>query len=170
MIQTLVKLSFVVAIVATALTTFAATEPQGNRSTRKKDIVETAIAAKDFTTLVTAVKAAELVDVLKGKGPFTVFAPTDKAFAKIPKEELNNLLKDKKALSEVLKYHVVPGKVMAEDVVKIESAKTVQGSTVKVVVKDKKVMINDAQVIKTDIECSNGVIHVIDHVLLPTAE
>jgi uncharacterized surface protein with fasciclin (FAS1) repeats len=136
----------------------------------KKDIVDTAVAAKQFTTLVTAVKAGELVEVLKGKGPFTVLAPTDKAFAKVPKEQLEALLKDKKKLQAVLTYHVVPGKVMAADVVKLESAKTVQGKPVEVEVAEGKVKINDANVVKTDIECSNGVIHVIDAVLLPPAE
>jgi uncharacterized surface protein with fasciclin (FAS1) repeats len=143
---------------------FAATAADANPP---KDIVDTAVAAKDFETLVKAVQAAGLVDTLKGKGPFTVFAPTDKAFGKIPKEKLESLLKDKKALTAVLTYHVVPGKVMAADVSKIESAKTVQGQTIKVVVKDGKVMINDARVIKPDIECANGVIHIIDAVLIP---
>jgi uncharacterized surface protein with fasciclin (FAS1) repeats len=136
----------------------------------KKDIVDTAVAAEQYKTLVTAVKAAELVDVLKGKGPFTVFAPTDKAFSKIPKEQLDALLKDKKKLQSVLTYHVVPGEVLAADVVKLKSAKTVQGKPVKITVKDDKVKINDARVTKTDIKCSNGVIHVIDKVLLPPAE
>lgn len=134
-----------------------------------KDIVDTA-ASKDFTTLVTAVKAADLVDVLKGKGPFTVFAPTDKAFAKIPKEKLEALLKDKKALADVLTYHVVPGKVLAADVVKLKSAKTVLGKPITISVNDKNVKVNDATVTATDILCSNGVIHVIDTVLLPPTE
>ena len=132
-----------------------------------KDIVDTAVAAGQFDTLVTAVKAADLVETLKGKGPFTVFAPTDEAFAKVPKEKLEALLKDKKALTAVLTYHVVPGKVMAADVVKLDTAKTVQGKSVNIVTKDGKVTINGANVIKTDIVCSNGVIHVIDAVILP---
>jgi|SRR5579875_689152 uncharacterized surface protein with fasciclin (FAS1) repeats len=132
-----------------------------------KDIVDTASAAEQFKTLVKAVEAAELVDTLKGKGPFTVFAPTDEAFAKVPKEKLEALLKDKKALTAVLTYHVVPGKVMAADVVKLESAKTAQGKPLKIVVKDGKVTINGVNVVKTDIVCKNGVIHVIDAVLLP---
>jgi len=132
-----------------------------------KDIVDTAIAAGQFKTLVKAVETAELVDTLKGKGPFTVFAPTDEAFAKVPKEKLEALLKDKKALTAVLTYHVVPGKVMATDVVKLESAKTAQGKSLKIVAKDGKVMINGVNVVKTDIVCKNGVIHVIDAVLLP---
>lgn len=134
----------------------------------KKDIVDTAVAAGDFQTLVTAVKAADLVETLKGDGPFTVFAPTDAAFAKIPKEKLEVLLKDKKALAGVLTYHVVAGKVTAADVVKIDSAKTVEGQKLNVTTKDGTVMINGATVVKADIMCSNGVIHVIDTVLLPS--
>jgi uncharacterized surface protein with fasciclin (FAS1) repeats len=133
----------------------------------KKDIVDTAVGAGQFKTLVTAVKAADLVETLKGKGPFTVFAPTDEAFAKIPQEKLEALLKDKKALTAVLTYHVVPGKVMAANVVKLDSAKTVQGQSVKIAVNDGKVTINGANVVKTDIVCGNGVIHVIDAVILP---
>ncbi len=132
-----------------------------------KDIVDTAVAAGSFATLVKAVKAADLVETLKGKGPFTVFAPTDSAFAKIPSEKLNSLLADKKALASVLTYHVVAGKVMAADVVKLTSARTVQGGAVKVRVKNGAVTVNGARVVKTDIECSNGVIHVIDTVLMP---
>ena len=135
-----------------------------------KDVVDTAIAAKEFKTLVTAVKAAELVEVLKGKGPFTVFAPTDKAFAKIPKADLESLLKDKKQLQAVLTYHVVPGKVMAADVVKLKSAKTVQGESVKITVDKGKVKIDGANVVKADIPCSNGVIHIVDAVLSPPAK
>jgi uncharacterized surface protein with fasciclin (FAS1) repeats len=131
-------------------------------TTTRKDIVDTAVGAGQFKTLVTAVQAAGLVDVLKGNGPFTVFAPTDEAFAKVPKETLDALLKDKAALGDVLKYHVLPGKVMAADVMKVADAKTVQGKSAKFALK-----INDATVIKTDIECTNGVIHVIDSVLLP---
>lgn len=132
-----------------------------------KDIVDTAVGADQFKTLVAAVKAADLVDTLKGKGPFTVFAPTDDAFAKIPKDKLQALLKDKKALTSVLTYHVVSGKFMAADVVNLDSAKTVQGQSVTIVAKDGKVTINGANVIKTDIVCGNGVIHVIDAVILP---
>jgi len=133
----------------------------------KHDIVDTAASVKDFSTLVTAVKAADLVGALKGEGPFTVFAPTNKAFAKIPQAQLEALLKDKAALTQVLTYHVVSGKVMAADVVKLSQAETLQGEPVKIAVIDGKVMINGAKVIKTDIECTNGVIHVIDTVLLP---
>lgn len=132
----------------------------------KMDIVDTAVAAGSFTTLVEALKAAELVDTLKGEGPFTVFAPTDEAFAKIPKDKLNALLKDKKALTKVLTYHVVPGKVMAADVVKLKSAKTVEGQSI-VIDTSKGVKVDGATVTKTDIVTSNGVIHVIDTVLMP---
>ena len=135
-----------------------------------KDIVDTAVGAGQFKTLVTAVKAADLVDTLKGKGPFTVFAPTDEAFAKIPREKLEALLKDKKALASVLTYHVVPGKVMAADVVKLNTAKTVQGKAITIATRDGKVTINGANVLKTDIVCGNGVIHVIDAVILPPAD
>ena len=133
----------------------------------KADIVDTAVAAGSFNTLVTAVKAADLVDTLKGTGPFTVFAPNDAAFAKIPAADLQALLKDKAALGNVLTYHVVAGKVMASDVVKLTSAKTVQGQELKIAVKDGVVYVDGAKVISTDIETSNGVIHVIDSVVLP---
>jgi uncharacterized surface protein with fasciclin (FAS1) repeats len=132
-----------------------------------KDIVETAVAAGSFKTLATALQAAGLVETLKGKGPFTVFAPTDEAFAKIPKAQLDALLKDKKALAAVLTYHVVAGKVMAADVVKLKEAKTVNGASAKVMAHDGKVMIDGANVVKTDIVASNGVIHVIDAVIMP---
>jgi uncharacterized surface protein with fasciclin (FAS1) repeats len=130
------------------------------------DIVDTAVAAH-FNTLVAAVKAAGLVDTLKGPGPFTVFAPTDEAFAKLPPGTLDALLKDPAKLKDILLYHVVSGKVMAADVVKLKSAKTVEGASVKVMVKGGAVMIDNADVTKTDIICDNGVIHVIDAVILP---
>jgi len=132
-----------------------------------KDIVDTAVEAGSFTTLVTAVEAAGLVDTLKGEGPFTVFAPTDAAFAALPEGALDDLLADIPALTDVLLYHVVPGKVMAADVVNLSSATTVQGSDLTITVEDGAVMINDALVVTADIETSNGVIHVIDAVLLP---
>jgi uncharacterized surface protein with fasciclin (FAS1) repeats len=135
------------------------------------DIVDTAVAAGSFKTLVTAVKAAGLVDTLKSKGPFTVFAPNDDAFAKLPKGTVEGLLKDIPKLKSVLTYHVVPGKVMAADVVKLKTAKTVQGQDVKIDASKwhlhKNVKINDANVIKADIATDNGVIHVIDKVILP---
>jgi uncharacterized surface protein with fasciclin (FAS1) repeats len=133
----------------------------------EKDIVDTAVGAGQFNTLATALEAAGLVDTLKGPGPFTVFAPTDEAFAKIPKAQLDALLRDKARLTKVLTYHVVPGKVMASDVVKLQQAKTVEGSAVKIDAKD-GVKVDKAKVTKTDIAASNGVIHVIDTVLMPT--
>ncbi len=135
----------------------------------KKDIVDTAVGAGSFKTLVAAVQAADLVDTLKGKGPFTVFAPTDEAFAKLPKGTVESLLKpeNKEKLIAILTYHVVPGKVMAKDVVNLTEAKTVQGSTVKIAVEGGKVIVGGANVVKTDIVTSNGVIHVIDAVMLP---
>lgn len=133
---------------------------------KKNDIVDTAVSAGQFSTLVAAVKAAGLVDVLKGDGPFTVFAPTDEAFAKLPAGTVESLLKDKEALTKILTYHVVPGNVKVGDVVKLNSAKTVQGQKVKIDTKD-GVKINNAKVVKTDIAASNGTIHVIDTVLIP---
>ena len=130
------------------------------------DIVDTAVSAGSFKTLVAAVQQAGLVDTLKGSGPFTVFAPTDEAFAKLPKGALEGLLNDKEKLTSVLTYHVVPGKVMAADV-KPGKAKTVQGESLTVGAKNGAVTVNDARVIKTDIAASNGVIHVVDSVLLP---
>jgi len=133
---------------------------------KKADIVDTAVQAGNFNTLVTAVKEAGLVETLKGEGPFTVFAPTDEAFAKIPEEELNALLADKEALTRVLTYHVVPGKVMSSEVVTMDSAKTAEGGTIRIASAG-GVTINDANVVQTDIETSNGVIHVIDTVIMP---
>ena len=133
------------------------------------DIVDTAVAAGNFTTLVAAVKAAGLVDTLKGPGPFTVFAPTDEAFAKLPAGTVDALLKDPEKLKGILLYHVVAGKVMAADVVKLKTATTVQGTNVTIKVTDGKVMVNNANVIKTDIVTDNGVIHVIDTVIMPKA-
>ena len=131
-----------------------------------KNIVETAVDAGSFKTLVKAVKAAGLVQTLSGPGPFTVFAPTDDAFAKLPAGTVEGLLKDKKKLTAVLTYHVVSGKVMAADVVKLRSAKTVQGQEISIDTTD-GVKVDGASVVKTDIECTNGVIHVIDSVILP---
>jgi transforming growth factor-beta-induced protein len=134
------------------------------------DIVDIAVQDGRFTTLVAAVTAAGLVDTLKGEGPFTVFAPTDDAFAKLPAGTVEGLLNDIPALTDILLYHVVSGKVMAADVVALSSASTVLGKDVAIKVEGDTVMINDAQVIITDIEASNGVIHVIDAVLLPPAD
>ncbi len=134
-------------------------------SAQAKDIVDTAVAAGSFKTLATALTAAGLVDTLKGKGPFTVFAPTDEAFAKVPKADLDALLKDKAKLTAVLTYHVVPGKVMAADV-KAGKVKTVQGSELTVTTMG-GVKVDNANVVKTDIVADNGVIHVIDSVVIP---
>jgi len=135
------------------------------------DIVDTAVAAGSFKTLVKAVQAADLVDTLKSKGPFTVFAPTDDAFARLPKGTIEGLLKDIPKLKAVLTYHVVPGKVMAADVVKMKSAKTVHGQEVKIDASKwhlhKSVKVNDANIVKADVIADNGVIHVIDKVILP---
>ena len=134
-----------------------------------KDIVDTAIGAGSFTTLVAAVTAAGLVETLRGAGPFTVFAPTDEAFAKLPAGTVASLLlpESKEKLIAVLTYHVVAGKVLASDVVKLKSAKTVNGKEVSIKVSDEGVMVDAAKVVTTDIEASNGVIHVIDSVILP---
>jgi len=138
-------------------------------SAQGKDLVDTAVAAGQFKTLAAALQAAGLVDTLKGKGPFTVFAPTDAAFAKLPKGTVEELLKpeNKAKLTEILTYHVVAGKVMAADVVKVKDAKTVQGGSIKVNAGGGKVMVDGATVVKTDIGASNGVIHVVDSVLMP---
>jgi uncharacterized surface protein with fasciclin (FAS1) repeats len=130
------------------------------------DIVDTAKSAGSFNTLITAVQAAGLVDTLKGPGPFTVFAPTDEAFAKIPKEKLDALLKDKAALTKVLTYHVVPGKVMASDVM-TGKVKTVEGSQVSLTKSGGSVGVDNAKVVKADVAADNGVIHVIDAVVMP---
>jgi uncharacterized surface protein with fasciclin (FAS1) repeats len=134
-------------------------------SAQAKDIVDTAVGAGNFKTLAAALTAAGLIDTLKGKGPFTVFAPTDEAFAKIPKADLDALLKDKAKLTAVLTYHVVPGKVMAKDV-KAGKVKTVQGSELTISTTG-GVKVDNATVVKTDIGADNGVIHVIDSVIIP---
>ena len=141
----------------------------GAKAKATKDVVDTAVAAGNFGTLAAALKAAGLVETLKGKGPFTVFAPTDAAFAKLPAGTVENLLKpeNKAQLTKILTYHVVAGSVKAADVVKLTEAKTVQGQSVKIMVKDGKVNVGGANVTATDIAASNGVIHVIDSVMMP---
>jgi uncharacterized surface protein with fasciclin (FAS1) repeats len=156
--------SFRTAAALAALVTLAALPARA--ADAKKDIVDTAVAAGSFKTLATALQAAGLVDTLKGKGPFTVFAPTDEAFAKLPAGALDALLKDKAKLTSVLTYHVVAGKVTAADVAKLKEAKTVQGGSLRVSTAS-GVKVDDAAVVKTDIEASNGVIHVVDSVLMP---
>ena len=137
-------------------------------ATIHQDIVDIAVANGSFKTLVAAVAAAGLVETLKGEGPFTVFAPTDAAFAKLPAGTVEALLQDQAKLTAILTYHVVPGTVLAADVVKLTSATTVQGGTVAIATRDGKVMINGAEVLAADVIASNGVIHVIDSVLLPS--
>lgn len=158
------RLLGLLALVAFAAPTYAA----------DKDIVDTAVAAGSFKTLVTAVKAADLVEVLKGDGPFTVLAPTDEAFAKLPAGTVETLLKpeNKAKLAALLKYHVIPSKAMAADVVKLDgkTVKSVEGSPIMIEVEGKNVMVNTAKVVKTDIMCSNGVIHVIDAVIMPPSK
>lgn len=131
------------------------------------DIVDTAVGAGSFNTLVAAVQAAGLVDTLKSPGPFTVFAPTDEAFSKLPAGTVDALLQDIPQLTKILTYHVVSGKVLAADVVNLDSAPTVEGSTVKIDASNGGVKINDANVVTPDVEADNGVIHVIDTVLIP---
>lgn len=141
-----------------------------NINASDKNIVETAVTADDFNTLATALTEAGLLDALQAEGPFTVFAPTDAAFAKLPEGTLESLLKDKEALTQVLLYHVVKGKVMASDVVNLSEAETLSGKKVNIKVSDSGVLLNDSKVTTTDIQASNGVIHVIDTVLLPPSE
>lgn len=152
----------VVASIGTAAPSFA----------QEKDIVDVATSAGDFSTLLAAAKAAGLVETLKGEGPYTVFAPTDEAFAKLPAGTVEDLLKpeNRAKLKAILTYHVVPGKVMSKEVVKMSTAKTVQGQAVDIEVMDGKVMIDGAKVVQADIEAKNGVIHVIDTVILPDTE
>ncbi len=139
-----------------------------NTMTKDQTIAEVVSTNKDFSTLLAAVKAAGLVETLSGAGPFTVFAPTNEAFAKLPKADLEALLKDKAALAKILTYHVVSGKVMSGDVVKLKEAKTVQGQMIAIEVKDGKVKLNGSSMVTAvDIEAKNGVIHVIDTVILP---
>jgi uncharacterized surface protein with fasciclin (FAS1) repeats len=155
----------------TSLTLVAMLSSAPARAQQPKDIVDTAVAAGSFTTLAKALTAADLVTTLKGPGPFTVFAPTDEAFAKLPAGTLDNLLKpDNKAmLRRVLTYHVVSGTVLAADVVNVSSAKAVSGDALPIQVSGSTVMAGKARVVKSDIAASNGVIHVIDTVLLPPA-
>jgi uncharacterized surface protein with fasciclin (FAS1) repeats len=153
-------------LAAAALAALVLPAPLRADSHATQDIVDTAVAAGSFKTLVSALQAAGLVETLKGKGPFTVFAPTDEAFAKIPRADLDALLKDKAKLTRVLTYHVVPGQVMAADVVKLKEAKTVEGQSVKIDAAS-GVSVDGARVVKADVVASNGVIHVIDSVIQP---
>ncbi|HET9703500.1 MAG TPA: fasciclin domain-containing protein [Vicinamibacterales bacterium] len=156
--------TFVIGMTAAVLMIGAA-----NVEAQNRDLVDTAVAAGQFKTLAVALKAAGLVETLKGSGPFTVFAPTDEAFARLPKGTVEDLLKpeNKAKLTAILTYHVVPGKVMAADVVKVKEAKTVQGGSLKVTASGGAVKVDNAEVVKTNIAASNGVIHVIDSVVIP---
>jgi uncharacterized surface protein with fasciclin (FAS1) repeats len=155
--------------VFTAATLLLATAAFGGNYQKKSDIVDTAVAAGNFTTLAAALEAGGLIDTLKSDGPFTVFAPTDEAFAKLPAGTVESLLKpeNKDTLVAILTYHVVPGKVKAADVVKLDSADTVNGSALNIRVDQGSVFVNDSRVVATDIRASNGVIHVVDTVILP---
>jgi uncharacterized surface protein with fasciclin (FAS1) repeats len=166
------KSLYAVAALAASLALPAAASAQARTAhAASKDIVETAVAAGTFNTLVAAVKAAGLVETLQGKGPFTVFAPTDAAFAKLPAGTVENLLANPDKLAKILTFHVVPGKVMAADIVKAKRAtpKTANGATLDVVARDGGVRVNGANVVTADVVASNGVIHVIDTVLIPTS-
>ena len=165
------KISSIAKMLIVAQFALVATQATAGDYTKKKDIVDTAVSAGQFNTLAAALDAAGLIDTLKGDGPFTVFAPTDEAFAKLPAGTVENLLKpeNKDQLIAILTYHVVPGKVKAADVVKLDNATTVNGADVAIQVADNNVRINDANVIKADIGASNGVIHVIDTVILPSS-
>jgi uncharacterized surface protein with fasciclin (FAS1) repeats len=163
MVATLAALAFA------AVTATAGSYGAKGGEAKKADIVDTAVAAGQFKTLAAALQAAGLIDTLKGAGPFTVFAPTDEAFAKLPAGTVEDLLKpeNKAKLTQILTYHVVPGKVNAADVVKLTAAKTVEGQSVTISAKDGGVKVDGANVVKTDIMATNGVIHVIDSVILP---
>jgi uncharacterized surface protein with fasciclin (FAS1) repeats len=164
----MLKKTFVFATVAAVVLTVAASGTTALRA-ETRDVVDTAVAAGSFKTLAKALDAAGLVNTLKGAGPFTVFAPTDEAFAKLPDGTLETLLKpeNKEKLRRILTYHVVTGKVMASDVVKLQSAKAVSGDTITVKVQDGVVRVDNATVTSADVLASNGVIHVIDSVILP---
>ena len=172
MTQTINKIALATLLTLT-LTFFASTliaKDKKEVSKAKKDIVTIALEAGTFNTLATALTEAGLVETLQGEGPFTVFAPTDEAFAKLPKGTVESLLKDKKALTDILLYHVVSGNVMASDVVKLDKATTISKKDVVVSVVDGKVFINKSQVTTADVKASNGVIHIIDTVLIPESK
>lgn len=164
--RTIPGLALVAATVLVAASAFA-----GNYGKKESDIVDTAVSAGDFGTLAAALKAGGLVDILKSEGPYTVFAPTDAAFAKLPDGTVKDLLKpeNKDRLVSILTYHVVPGRVEAADVVNLSSADTVNGQPLAIRVQGDTVYVNDARVITTDIDASNGVIHVVDSVILPSS-
>ena len=163
------KITLILAIAAVAVAAVLAPSVSARSTAGEADIVTTAVNNGNFKTLAALLTATGLVDTLKGPGPFTVLAPTDEAFAKLPAGTLEELLKpeNKAKLTAILTYHVVSGRVLAKDVVKLTEAKTVQGSSAKITVTDGKVKVDDANVVKTDITCANGVIHVIDAAILP---
>lgn len=172
MTNTLNKIAFATLVTLT-IVFFASTiiaSDHKKSETSEKDIISIAIEAGSFNTLATALTEANLVETLKGEGPFTVFAPTDEAFAKLPEGTVEGLLKDKNALTNILLYHVVSGNVTSGEVVKLNSASTLAKSDVKIKVEDGKVFINNAQVTTADVMASNGVIHIIDTVLIPEAK
>lgn len=160
---------FALVIITSAALTAASLALAGNYGDKKSDIVDTAVAAGNFSTLAAALEAGDLVGTLKSDGPFTVFAPTDEAFARLPAGTIDNLLKpeNKDQLVAILTYHVVPGKVTAAEVVGLTSASTVNGQNLAIRVDGGTVFINDAEVIATDVMASNGVVHVVDTVILP---
>lgn len=172
MTNTINKIAFATLLSLTlvffATTLFASEKKETSKV--EKDIVTIAVEAGSFNTLAAALTEAGLVETLQGDGPFTVFAPTDEAFAKLPKGTVESLLKDKKALTNILLYHVVSGNVMASDVVKLDKATTISENDVKVSVVDGKVFINKSQVTTADVKASNGVIHIIDTVLIPESK
>ncbi len=163
-IKTVLVMMLSLALISSSI--YASGDDKGTTSTQK-DIVTTAVDAGSFKTLAAALQAANLVETLKGEGPYTVFAPTDEAFAKLPEGTVEALLKDKEALTEILLYHVVSGKVTSGEVVKLTSAKTVEGKEVMIKVSEGSVYINESKVTSADVMASNGVIHVIDAVLIP---
>lgn len=159
-------LVIMLSLVLVSSSIYASGDDKSTTSTQK-DIVTTAVDAGSFKTLAAALQAANLVETLKGEGPYTVFAPTDEAFAKLPEGTVEALLNDKEALTQILLYHVVSGKVTSGEVVKLESAKTVEGQEVMIKVSEGSVYINNSKVTSADVMASNGVIHVIDTVLIP---
>ena len=163
------NLAAIAMVVTLGLALNAHLKAHADNCDKKGDIVDTAVSAGSFNTLVSAVKASDLVETLKSEGPFTVFAPTDVAFAKLPSGTLEDLLKpeNKAKLQSILTYHVVPGMVMAKDVSAISTAKTANGQSIKISMKNGSVYVDNAKVLKTDITCSNGVIHFIDAVIIP---
>ena len=168
-VKLLATAALAIGVVAAMPLVFRCTAAAADEATMPRDIVDTAVAAGKFNTLAAALKAAGLIDTLKGTGPFTVFAPTDEAFAKLPAGTVADLLKpeNKDKLTAILTYHVVSGKTLSKDVVAMTSAKTLNGKELKISAKDGHVMINDAMVITADVPASNGVIHIIDTVLMP---